>query len=145
MRVILADHHEYSRWAIQLMLSEQPQIELVGVALDAQGLLDQVNHSTAHLVLLDCDLPGLPVEALIAQLCSLDPRPVVVAMSSDMENGLKLLDAGADAYVNKAEQCDCLLKTLEKYASQISSKEDANQTIISESHAGPGAFGSLMA
>jgi hypothetical protein len=40
-------------------------------------------------------------------------------MSSELENGRKLLKAGADAFVSKADQPDWLLETLHMYGNRI--------------------------
>ncbi len=39
MRVILADHHAQARWALETMLEEQPEFDLIGQAANAEGLL----------------------------------------------------------------------------------------------------------
>jgi DNA-binding NarL/FixJ family response regulator len=115
MRIILADHHEQARWALKTLLVEQPDFELVGEASHVQELLALAESSRADLILIDGELPGLGIEELIARLHRLEPRPIIIAMSSRVENGRKLLKAGADSFVSKGDSPDWLLDALRKF------------------------------
>jgi DNA-binding NarL/FixJ family response regulator len=117
LRIILADHHNQSRWALKTLLEEQADFELVGEAADVQELLLLVETNRADLILIDGDLPGRDAEELIARLHNFEPSPIVVAMSSRVENGRKLLKAGADSFVSKGDSPDWLLDTLRKFES----------------------------
>jgi DNA-binding NarL/FixJ family response regulator len=94
------------------MLREEPDFELVGEAVDAEWLLAYCEEKLPDMVLLDKDLPGIPIEDLIADLHQFDPKPVVIVMSSDPGDGRRMLRAGADAYASKGEQADWLLRLL---------------------------------
>ncbi len=126
MRILLADHHAEPCLALRTLLEEQPGLDLIGEAVDAQGLLKLAEKQTADLILLDGKLPGLSIDDLIAKLRALEPRPVVVWMSSEFEGSKVLLKCGVDAFVCKADGPDKLLKMLRQYAKQTSIKEDAN-------------------
>ena len=39
MRIILADHHAQPCWALKMLLDEQPEFEIIGEAVDGEGLL----------------------------------------------------------------------------------------------------------
>jgi DNA-binding NarL/FixJ family response regulator len=130
MRIILADHHPQSRWAVNILLEVEPDFDLIGEAVDAQGLLDLVRKNPTDLVLVDRELPGGSIEDIIASLRTLIPPPVVVVMSSEFEYSRILLQAGADAFVSKTDQSDWLLDTLHKYANQVKMKQDAQKGSI---------------
>ncbi len=119
MRIILADHHDYSRWTIKTSLEKQQEFDLIGETTDAMGLLVMAEKRNADLVLLDSELPGLYIEDLITCLHALATRPIVIVMSSKLENSRKLLTAGADAFVTKSDEADWLLETLHKYEKRI--------------------------
>ena len=127
MRIILADHHEESRMALEALLEEQPEFDLIGVALDAQGLLQLAEKLTPNLFLLDGELPDIPIDELIARLHALEPRPIVIVMSGEVESSRKMLKAGADVFVSKVDEPDWLLDKLQKYAKQFKLKEAANR------------------
>ena len=118
MRIILADHHAQPCWAIKMSLEEQPDFDLIGEAMDAPGLLRLAEEHNVDLVLLDRELPGTSIGELIASLHALEPRPIVMVMSSEIEYSRVLLKAGADAFVSKGEP-DWLLEKLHRYAEQV--------------------------
>ena len=118
MRLILADHHEQPRLALTTLLKEQSDFNLLGEALDGQGLLILADKNPADVILLDSDLPGMHIENLITRLHALLPCPIVIVMSSEFENSRMFLQAGADAFVSKSDQPGWLLETLKKYNGQ---------------------------
>lgn len=123
MRILLADHHANALWALRTMFQEKAEFELVGEAVDAQNLLCLSEKQSPHLILMDNELPGSPIEDLIANLHALLPKPIVVVMSSDPDSSRMLLKAGADAFVSKSDQPDWLLKSLQKYTTRVEKKE----------------------
>ena len=123
MRIILADQHVQPRSALKRLLEEQPEFDLIGEAVDAQGLLLLAKKHLADLVLLDSELPGVYIEDLIASLHALEPPPIVIVMSSESENSRKMLKAGADVFVSKGDEPEWLLETLQKFENQINKNE----------------------
>jgi two-component system nitrate/nitrite response regulator NarL len=124
MRILLADHHAAPRWAIITLLEEQPELDLVGEAEDAQGLLWLAEQHTADLILFDSELPGVSIDDLIVRLHAIEPRPIVIVMSCEPERSREVLEAGADAFVSKADEPYWLIEGLQRYARQINQKED---------------------
>jgi DNA-binding NarL/FixJ family response regulator len=116
MRIILADHHQHALWALKTTLQEEPDLEIVGEAVDSEGLLRLAEKAAVDLVLVDRKLPGDPIEDLISRLQTLEPKPIIIVMSSNIEDSRKMLKAGADAFVSKGDQPDWLLETLRQYA-----------------------------
>lgn len=127
MRILLADHHAQPRWALKVLLEEEPDFDLIGEAADVCDLLALAEKQTPDLVLVDKELPGDSSENMIARLHALEPIPIVVVMSSEIENSRVSLKAGADAFVSKGDQPDWLLEKLHTYAKQVKLKEDANR------------------
>lgn len=115
MRIILADQHPQSRWALKAAIQEEETFDLVGVAEDVQSLLKLAERITADLFLLDRMLPGGLIEDLIDSLHRLNPRPFVIVMSTASEYSRMMLKAGADAFVSKSDQPDWLLATLNNF------------------------------
>ena len=116
MRIVLADHHETTRWAIRTRLQDEPGLELVGEATDAREALKLAQEHTAELVLVDSELPGAFIGELIADLHALVWRPTVIVMGIHSGHSGMLLKAGADAFVSKGEQPELLIMTLRRYA-----------------------------
>ncbi len=123
MRIILADHHAQSLWALKTILKEQQEFDLVGVAEDSQSLLALAEKHTADLFLVDRKLPGSSIEDQITSLHTLVPRPVVIVMSSESENSRMMLKAGADAFVSKGDEPSWLLQTLLKFEKRMRNED----------------------
>jgi two-component system response regulator FimZ (fimbrial Z protein) len=115
MRIILADHHAQTRWALKTVLEEQTEFDLVGVVEDAQSLIVLAEKHPADLFLVDRSLPGCVIEELIDTLHGFDPRPFVIVMSNEFEYSRILLKAGADAFVSKEDHPEWLLDTLHRF------------------------------
>jgi DNA-binding NarL/FixJ family response regulator len=114
MRVLLADDQAKVRSALRLLLEHQPDVEILGEAVDTTGLLDWVKVVCPDLVLLDWELRGLPAAALLPLLHSHCPGLRVIALSSRPEVRQVALDAGADAFVSKGDPPERLLRAIDR-------------------------------
>ncbi len=124
LRILLADHHTHVQWALKTMLLEKPGLVLVGEAVDADGLLSLSEKLHPDLILVDRELPGSPIEDLIAALHLLDPKPVVIVMNSDRTYERRLLQAGADVFVSKGDNPEGLLDKLHQFKARLSNQEE---------------------
>ena len=114
MRVLIADDQAKVRSALRLLLEHQPDVEILGEAVDTTGLLDWVKAVCPDVVLLDWELPGLPIAALLPLLCRSCPALQVIALSSRPQVRQEALDAGADAFVSKGDPPERLLTAVER-------------------------------
>ena len=109
MRVLLADDQSKVRSALRLILEQQPDLNVLGEAVDAQGLLDWVRLVCPDVVLLDWELPGLSRHDLLSALRARCPHLKVIALSGRPEACQAALAAGADAFVSKGDPPEQLL------------------------------------
>ena len=109
MRILLADDQKKVRSALRLLLEEQPDLEILGEAMDTTGLLDWVKAAHPDLVLLDWELPGLPAVALLPLLHFHQPGLRVIALSGRPEARRAALEAGVNAFVSKGDPPERLL------------------------------------
>jgi len=116
VRILLADHHEHPRLVLGMLLAEHQDFDLIGEAVESQCLLTMVEEYSPDLVLLDADLPGLPIGNLISCLQAHAPRPIICVMSSDFARGRLLLNIGADIFVSKVDDPAWLVEKLQAYA-----------------------------
>lgn len=112
MRIILADNQPKVRFALQLLLGQEEEISVVGEAANAEGLFAQIEKTHPDLVLLDWDLPGVPMVDLLSALNNTYPALSVIALSWRLEMEYAALDAGADAFVSKADPPEQLLAAI---------------------------------
>ena len=113
MRVLLADDQKKVRSALRLLLEQQPDVEILGEAVDTTVLLDWVKAAHPDLVLLDWELPGLPAVALLPLLHFQQPGLQVVALSGRPEARRAALEAGVEAFVSKGDPPEVLVAALD--------------------------------
>jgi DNA-binding NarL/FixJ family response regulator len=111
MDVLLADDQPKVRSALRLLLEHEPEIDVVGEAVDATGLLDWARVANPDLVLLDWELPGFE-QALLGELRELCPTVNVIALSGQPEARQAALSAGADGFVSKGDPAEHLLAAI---------------------------------
>jgi DNA-binding NarL/FixJ family response regulator len=112
MRILIADDRPKVRFALRVLLEQQPGWQMVGEATDATDLLRQAGVCCADLVLLDWDLPGMVAGKLVACLRQNYPGLMIIALSGKHEARRAALAAGADGFVSKADPPERLLAAI---------------------------------
>ena len=112
MRILIADDKVKVRSALRLLLEQEPDLDVLGEAIDTQGLLDWVRAVHPDVVLLDWELPGLSRNGVVSKLRAICPHLLVVALSGKPEARQAAFNGGVDAFVSKAEPPERLLSTL---------------------------------
>ena len=109
MRIVLATRDTDLRLSLELLLSEEPGVKILGGASDSEGFFALVESTCPDLVLLDWNLPGRPVKEVLDQtkLLKVQPKIIVLGKNPDLKN--EALQAGAGAYVDKGEPPERLL------------------------------------
>jgi DNA-binding response OmpR family regulator len=97
-----------------MQLEQASQVQIVGEATDAPNLLARVLTMAADLVLLDGNLPGLPMVELLSVLRRAFSKIRVIVFSTRSEAGPTALEAGADAFVSKTDLAEHLLAEIEE-------------------------------
>jgi len=114
MRVVIADDQYKMRRALRVLLDQDEEVQIVGEAADAPHLLARVLTMAADLVLLDENLPGLPMVELLSVLRRAFSKIRVIVFSTRSEAGLVALTAGADAFVSKTDPAEQLPAAIEE-------------------------------
>jgi DNA-binding NarL/FixJ family response regulator len=109
LNILIGDAQPRVRFALRILLEQQPGWQVTGEAADAQVLLDRALGGCPDLVLLDWELPGLPATELLTILRRACPHLRVVFMSGREEQRQAALQAGADVFAYKADPPEKLL------------------------------------
>jgi DNA-binding NarL/FixJ family response regulator len=112
--LLIADGQSHVRSALRLLLEQQPEMVVVGEAADATGLLLSLEKGPVDVVLLDWDLPGLPIRHLLRLLRLERPSLHIIAMSSRPEARQQALQAGVTAFLSKGALPETVLSILAK-------------------------------
>lgn len=112
MRILLADDQPKVRLGLRLLLEQEEWASVVGEAAEAQSLLAQVEAAQPDLILLDWSLHRSERLDLLPALRGCCPGLAVVVLSGQPEAEQDALDAGADAFVSKADPPEQLLAAI---------------------------------
>ena len=109
MRILVADDQAKVRFALRVLLQQQPRLEVVNEATDGESLLVSASIDCPELVLLDWELPHLAGKEALTALRSTCPGVLVIALSGRPEVRSAALAAGADGFVCKCDPPERLL------------------------------------
>lgn len=103
IRVLIVDDHEIVREGLQILLSEEPGFEVVGMAGDSESALSLTKLHKPDLVLMDLVMPGLDgIETTRLVLAeSPSTRVLVLTTFSDDQHVRDAIQAGAIGYLLK--------------------------------------------
>jgi DNA-binding NarL/FixJ family response regulator len=103
IRVLLADDHTILRDGIRALLSQEPDIDVVGSANNGEELLELLAYTSTEVVLMDINMPVLDGFAVMPLLQAQFPQVRVLVLSMlDNENYVhRMLQAGAAGYILK--------------------------------------------
>lgn len=112
IRILLADDHAVLRAGLKLLLGEQPDMQVVGEAVDGTAVIPLTEVTQPDLILLDLTMPrlgGLEVLPLIQQKVP-QVRVLILTMHDDEGYLRQALKMGAAGYVlKKAADVELLL------------------------------------
>jgi two-component system, NarL family, response regulator LiaR len=112
IRVVIADDHRVVRDGLCYLLSQEPEIEVVGEAGEGRQALDVIAATRPDVLLLDLYMPGLDGHAVLDALHDtardLPHQPAVVVLTSAAEDEhlLRAMQAGATSYLLKTAPAD---------------------------------------
>ena len=114
MRIIVADQESSTRSALRMLLTAQPDMDLVGEASDLLELLTEVKANDPDLVILDWDVLGQRIDKLLDLLELFDKPPLIIGLSVHDENRKAATVAGVAGFAYKGEPPERLLAVIRK-------------------------------
>lgn len=114
MKICIADGQARVRYGLRILLEQQVGWEVIGEAACAMELIEQIRSTPPDVAIIDWDLPGMPIEALIKTLNEYCPDLVVISLSSRHELRQSALAAGAAAHASKVEPPDNLIQSIRR-------------------------------
>jgi two-component system, NarL family, response regulator NreC len=103
IRLLIADHHAILRAGLRMLINAQPDMEVVGEAVDGPETLRQVAELAPDVLTLEVVLPGMSGIKVIEQLQeqSARTRVLVLTMHDDPALLRAVLTAGGAGFVVK--------------------------------------------
>jgi two-component system response regulator NreC len=102
-RVLIADDHDIVRAGIRHILSQQPDLEVVGEASDGRGVVQLAERLAPTVVIMDIAMPNLNGIEAASQLLRRDPKLGVIILSMHEEEDylMRALAVGVRGYLLK--------------------------------------------
>ena len=116
MKVLLADDSELILERVQEMLTNYPQVEMVGLCKNGTETFEAIKTLKPDLVLIDLKMPGLSGLEVITETRKIN-RAVKFIMLTFYSSGYHremAIQAGADYFFSKVNDFDKLELTLDK-------------------------------
>jgi len=119
INVLIADDHTVVRQGLKHILSNDPQLEVVGEASNGEEVLSMVEALKVDSVVLDITMPGKNGLDVLKELKRKHPQLPVLVLSMHPEDqfAIRVLKAGASGYVTKESAPDELIGALRKVCS----------------------------
>lgn len=119
IKVLIADDHPIVRRGMRQILSEVPDMQVAGEAVNAQETLEQVRAGGWHVLVLDITMPDRTGFDILKELKHEQPNLPVLVLTIHAEEQLavRVLRAGASGYLNKENAPDELVKAIRKVVS----------------------------
>ncbi|MDX1949460.1 MAG: response regulator, partial [Rickettsiales bacterium] len=120
IRVLIVDDSLLIRQMFTKILSSDAEIEVVGVAENADDARNKIKELNPDVITLDIEMPGMDGITFLKKLMALRPMPVVMSSS--------LTQRGADTTIEALEAgaVDCVPKTT---STDFNSEELSNELI----------------
>ncbi len=133
--VLLVDDHTLVRQGLKLLLSQDPEIRIVGEACNGLQALEQVARLSPDVVLMDLMMPEMDGVTAIAQLRKEFPDTEVIALTSVLEDAsvISAVRNGAIGYLLKDMQATELLRSIKAAAAgQVQLAPEAASRLMRE-------------
>ena len=114
IRVLLADDDAPFLEALLPLIERQPELAVVGTALDGLAAIELADELSPDVVVIDLHMPLLDGVTAVARLRRDHPSMCVIALTGDEHPPLHdaVTEAGADAVLMKAAFVDVLVERL---------------------------------
>ena len=118
VKVLIADDHPVVRQGLKMMLSSDPEVDVVGEARDGDEAFEMAHQVDWDVAVLDYSMPGRGGVELLADLKPDFPGKPVLILSIYPEDphGLRALKAGAAGYITKETAGEELTAAVKKVA-----------------------------
>ncbi|CAK0779155.1 DNA-binding response regulator [Gammaproteobacteria bacterium] len=115
LRILLADDHKLFREALRSLLTQEKDIEVVAETGNGLEIVELAKRFSPNIVCMDIGMPGMNGIEATRQLLVACPSVKVIALSAyaDEKYVVDMIDAGATAYITKAEAAEELLRALD--------------------------------
>ncbi len=114
IKVYVIDDHKLFVEGIYSLLSDEPEIELMGFSLSAKDFLEKADKIKADVYLVDINMPEISGIELTPMLLKKQPdaRILALTMYDDFQYVEKMIKSGSHGYILKAANLQELIRAI---------------------------------
>lgn len=112
IRVIIAEDHPFAREGLELLLSADPYITILGTSDSFAALLHHPGLADCEVLLLDVGGMGEGPMVMVSQLLRTAPHVRIVIFATSVDMAPELLNVGAIGYVAKDDPVEYLITAI---------------------------------
>lgn len=150
-RIYVTDDHTLVRRGLAALIGAEPDLELCGEAADCATATSEITKLCPDIVIVDISLRGNSGLELIKNIRAFDPKIniVVLSMHDESTYAMRVLKAGAKAYVTKQDNATKVLDAIRKvrkgqmYVSERVSSHMLNRMVKGQDEEGDSPVASL--
>ena len=103
IRVLIADDHDLIRQALRTVISNEPDMEVVGEAADGAQAVAMATRLNPDVVVMDIEMPNMSGVEATRQIKEVLPSAIIIVLTVHDSNEyiLRILEAGATGYLTK--------------------------------------------
>ena len=118
VRVLCVDDHAFLVEGLKARLDLEDSIEFIGRLETADRLIEEVEKTSADIVLLDIEMPGRDSFEALRDLAQMYPHVKVIMLSAYVRDHYidTAVDAGAWGYLSKSDDPDSIVTAIRKVA-----------------------------
>jgi two-component system invasion response regulator UvrY len=116
IRLLIADDHPVVREGLRRIVADDPGLQVVGEAVDGDGVLALTSQLPTDVVLLDVSMPGPGFLQVLERLRAEHPHIKVLVLSVHPEEqyAVRALRAGAAGYLTKDHSPEQLIEAIRR-------------------------------
>ena len=132
IHVLIVDDHAVVRQGLRLLLEAQPDILVVGEAVDGQSAIDRARELQPDVILMDLIMTGMGGIEAIQRLRQLHLDSKVLVLTSSLEDQMvkQALQAGAHGYALKASRAADLIQAIQRVAQGLTTLDPAAAQVL---------------
>lgn len=116
INVLIADDHAVVRRGISQIISEDPEIKVLGEASNSDEIMQQLYDHEWNVIILDITMPGKNGLDALIEIKNKRPeiKVLILSMHPEEEIALRALKTGASGYLNKDSVPGELIKAIRR-------------------------------
>lgn len=114
IKILLADDHEIVRYGLRCVIEEQPDMEVVGDAVNGRTAINLTHQLKPDVVIMDISMPdmnGIEATRRIRKEIP-DTKVIVLSMHHKRQFVIDMLKAGVSGYILKTKVHDDLIRAI---------------------------------